>query len=118
VNPEAQRIAIAEACGWTECVFIEALCDCRGLPPEGYKGDTVYHDSPDCWLPDYLNDLNAMADARKSLTSDQQEEFIYQLSLICCPITGETWEMVDSSAGQQAETLLKTLGLWVEEDAQ
>ena len=101
MNPEAQRIAIAEA-----------------PTPDAILGDWRDEIGGSRHLPDYLNDLNAMADARKSLTSDQQEEFIYQLSLICCPITGETWEMVDSSAGQQAETLLKTLGLWVEEDAQ
>jgi hypothetical protein len=55
--PEAQRILIAEACGWKnifkEPTFISDDSFPRGMPPD----QTSFEE----WgtLPDYLNDLNA-----------------------------------------------------------
>ena len=50
MNAEAQRIAIAKACGWT------VTANGWWIDPEDKSGGLA-----DC--PDYLNDLNAMAEA-------------------------------------------------------
>lgn len=65
MKPEAQRIAIAEACGWTNLrqerhrELIVGVPDhfLAGEPPEGVI--MLYPTSP----PDYLGDLNAMHEA-------------------------------------------------------
>jgi hypothetical protein len=54
MSPEAQRIAIAEACGWTRYF-------------------------PESTLPDYLSDLNAMHEAEKVLTPEQGWEYAQNL---------------------------------------
>jgi hypothetical protein len=99
MTPEAQRITIAEACGWTR---------------EGYlwRGPTHRKDWPaSCRaadLPDYLNDLNAMHEAEKVLTNEQEKEYAYQLEAVCCP-REYGWH---ATAAQRAEAFLRTLNLW------
>lgn len=69
MNPEQQRIAIAEACGkWH-----------YGWPHEYMSQiDRLRH------IPDYLHDLNAMHEAEKVLTVDQLIEQAYLVLLWCC----------------------------------
>jgi hypothetical protein len=63
MTPEAQRIAIAEACGWKECERCTRQLkpksdgvEIRGLDPTGdHTGGWKEY----ALLPDYLNDLNA-----------------------------------------------------------
>ena len=94
MNKEAQRIAIAEACGWKP-LFIS--CDLNGNPFPG-------QDVP----PDYLNDLNAMHEAEKVLTIEQQRHYAEEL--------GRSYDgsflHVTASADQRAKALLKALNLW------
>jgi hypothetical protein len=90
VTPEAQRIAIAEACGWK----------------------TEYRDavSSVTALPDYLNDLNAMHDAEKVLTSEQVTSYVYSLESM-----NERWSTpAFATAAQRAEAFLRTIGKWEE----
>lgn len=58
--------------------------------------------------PDYLNDLNAMHEAEKVLTSlVDQLTYLHKLS----PIKSE-WTLATSTALQRAEAFLRTLNLW------
>ena len=104
---EAQRIAIAEACGWKPGGSGKTWGDGQtfGIPPNGED----WH-----WqeMPDYYNDLNAMHAAEKALTRQQQTEYAYQLSEIVAPITAEDWCIAHATAAQRAEAFLRTLNLW------
>ena len=96
MNPEQQRIAIAEACGWKP--------DKRGLgwlSPHGYY-------SPE---PDYLNDLNAMHDAEKLLVRLQWVSYLRRLQTLCDESV--TWP-IHATATQRAEAFLRTIGKWEE----
>ena len=73
MTPEQQRIAIAEACGWTDCVFNPA----RGQHPMGCFTNEKFLGLST--LPDYLSDLNAMHEAEKFLSPEQAR--IYSLEL-------------------------------------
>jgi hypothetical protein len=110
MNTDKQRIAIAEACGWTRC--------------EGSMGyETRYRGTPSettvrVLLPDYLNDLNAMHDAEKVLTYEQAEEFVEQLYLADqknnLAENPPPWRfnVASATAAQRAEAFLKTIGKW------
>jgi hypothetical protein len=111
VNPEAQRIAIAEACGWSRC--------------EGSMGyETRYRGTPSettVWvsLPDYLNDLNAMHEAEKVLTEEQRiaySDCTYDIALKAQKETGK-WRWISLTAAQRAEAFLRTIGKWEEANA-
>jgi len=102
VNKEKQRAAIAEACGWT---LNPAKHTAKGLDwLHVPSGNTAYNP------PNYLNDLNAMHDAEKVLTREQEKEYAYQLEAACCP-TEYGWH---ATASQRAEALLRTIGKWNE----
>ena len=89
MTPEAQRIAIAEACGWKT----------------GYRDPEAWHP-----LPDYLNDLNAMHDAEKVLTSEQVTSYVYSLESM-----NERWSTpAFATASQRAEAFLRAIGKWKE----
>ena len=90
MNPEQQRIAIAEACGWKT----------------GYRDPEAWHP-----LPDYLNDLNAMHEAEKTLTDKAHEEFRLNLYDV---IGDDSRLIVSSTAAQRAEAFLLTIGKWEE----
>lgn len=108
MTPEAQRIAIAEACGW-----------CKMPSPyqsdwqnwHGPKGQSNRH-----YPPDYLNDLNAMHEAENSLTEEQHDAFQQTLLEVMHP--GTHWSdmantrIVSATAARRAEAFLKTLNLW------
>ena len=104
MNPEKQRIAIAEACGWKP--------DKRGLgwlSPHGYY-------SPE---PDYLNDLNAMHEAEKVLTDEQDLEYSEALEQVVEGryLTNNSEDMRrlrSATASQRAEAFLRTIGKWEE----
>lgn len=60
-------------------------------------------------VPDYLNDLNAMHEAEKTLTDKQYELFTLHLG----PLTSQRKrEYISSTASQRAEAFLKTIGKW------
>jgi hypothetical protein len=106
MSAEAQRIAIAEACGWT-----------RGKDAiSGGESWPVWNKGSQCGslktqtLPDYLNDLNAMHEAEKSLTSyDMQSEYFDTLK----HSFNLEWTY-HATAAQRAEAFLKCIGKWVD----
>jgi len=88
--PKEQRIAIAEACGWT-----------KGYDWSRSDGIGV--------LPDYLNDLNAMHEAEKALDGMDQLTYLAKLhegNHYC------SWAGTCATAAQRAEAFLKTIGKW------
>ena len=101
MTPEQQSIAIAEACGWTDTQIID-----------GKYGQTD--------VPNYLNDLNAMHDAEKVLTSKQKQTYAKSLSDAmsdsaptdsCNTVWADT---IHATASQRAEAFLCTIGKWEE----
>lgn len=125
MKPEAQRIAIAEACGWKikSSVIKDGWCL--------HKLDgtlwTSFWDSPTVnglWeqcidsIPNYLSDLNAMHEAEKVLTLEQQGAYTKHLKETCkrsgvwaaeSLILNWFWH---ATAAQRAEAFLRTIGKW------
>lgn len=87
MSPEKQRFEIGKVCGWV---------DKYGYYPK---------------LPDYLNDLNAIHQAIKSLNEEQRYLYIVQLKGMLGSV-----DAVDATASQRAEAFLVALGLWEEEE--
>jgi len=102
MTPDEQRIAIAEACGWTNTPRYDSgkLCWYK-------KGELVATRSSH--LPDYLSDLNAIHEAEKALTEEQC--FIYNDHL-CEIVDGgsqiEGW-LWRATAAQRAEAFLRVI---------
>ena len=118
MKPEAQRIAIAEACGWVHHP-IEAV----GAQAQIFDGRVWFrHPNSNTIacprdLPDYLSDLNAMHEAELTLTEDFREEYLYQLGIVAKTNTHSDymknlWLGTTATASQRAEAFLRTLGLW------
>ena len=101
MKPEAQRIAIAEACGWTP----SKVDHCWNNPSRMETREE---------LPDYMNDLNAMNEAEKvlenynSISGDSEYgRYITALQKVTA------WYRVPcATAAQRAEAFLRTLGKW------
>ncbi len=109
MTPEAQRIAIAEACGWH---IIE------GEPPTGLNKNWTHSDFR--FIPDYLNDLDAMHEAERLFDSDQAP-WLHQLQLVVLGrdahgsghlFTVELAQLIRATSAQRAEAFLRTLNLW------
>lgn len=115
MTPEAQRIAIAEACGYAQFGTMDI-----GLGPTltamvcpNQRAMSVQE------VPDYLNDLNAMHEAEQKLSPSVEHEmdgsdhawnkYVDTLDFVCSK-TGDT--CVSGTASQRAEAFLKTLNLW------
>jgi len=143
VTPEAQRIAIAEACGWklVEKKFPRTHGTATGYRYEKEDGAALSGGGLFGWgwagsqqvasshLPDYLNDLNAMHEAEKTLDSKPVDErsMYYDFLLLVTPgwppwlPSGEPpdsfemdWKIVRATAAQRAEAFLRTIGKWVD----
>ena len=105
MTKEAQRIAIAEACGWKRV--------------KTYKFGkrqrlSFIHDDE---LPDYLNDLNAMYEAEQSIPKHLQNRYIDHLNAIQWrEVTNEfiRFKEARATAAQRSEAFLKTIGKWNE----
>jgi len=105
---EQINIAIAEACGWTDCSNIDGtLC---GLP----IGVTSLNGSYDI-ISDYCNDLNAMHEAEKWMISNLRLldfwQFAEELKRIVPANLGDD-SYIHATARQRAEAFLRTLGKW------
>lgn len=111
MTPEAQRMAIAEACGWKEIISAGIYAWERDGNPRTMQARP----------PDYLNDLNAMHEAEKTLTEKQAIWYLQKLSqvrlkqgeggMIACMLD----RMVFATAAQRAEAFLRTIGKWRDE---
>jgi len=104
MNKEKQRIKIAEACGYGGSYT--PLWNSLG--------------KPNCHLPDYLNDLNAMHEAEKTMNDHTYGEYSVKLNTIACNIQcgnkSSCGYTISATAAQRAEAFLKTLGLWEDEE--
>lgn len=117
MKPEAQRIAIAEACGWVNIERYQIRRDedapwyVTGQTPVSWKG-------PDArpWLPDFLNDLNAMHEAEKTLNPREQRDYAFELSGRFYPDgLRDAFDLAHASAAKRAEAFLKTRNLWTDD---
>lgn len=61
MTPEQKRIKIAEACGWEEIPWSELINPRVVIEAKRFCQSTEQFRC--LWLPDYLNDLNAMQEA-------------------------------------------------------
>jgi len=100
MNPEQQRIAIAEACGWK---FIPEYYHGEDQPPEF---TTVTPDGKHLcgYYPDYLNDLNAMHEAEKQLLATQS--IMYRLAFHVWPYS---WVKVNLSVPRSKSSSASSL---------
>ena len=112
MTSDHQRIAIAEACGWTVTHWKVNPFDVIAR-----KDGTEYQLKH---LPDYLNDLNAINDAEKVLTYDQQIDYSRQVGKLVgshLPASRAAWidfGLIKATAAQRAEAFLRTIGKWEE----
>jgi hypothetical protein len=120
MKPEAQRIAIAEACGWIQGTQFGLTGNLGVTYQKGCKIVSLNG------LPDYLNDLNAMHEAEKTLTNAQRRRYVDELVEVhplhyhpCGDKQDDrnmaTYFLISATASQRAEAFLRTLGKWVEE---
>ena len=111
MNAEAQRIAIAEACGF-KITRIEYDGDGKiyrvwAVTPDSWAGKDVRP-----WLPSYPTDLNACHEFEGKLIAlgppalDTYEIFL----LAICTRAGN--RIFRATAAQRCEAFLKTIGKW------
>lgn len=123
MTPEAQRIAIAEACGLCTAPSSEWK---RTQYYVEYNQDDEFEckrckerkESPHHSLPDYLKDLNVMHEAEKTLRGEQGIVFRFELAKNSDGKKAQfpTVEaaMCHATAAQRAEAFLRTIGKWEE----
>ena len=111
MTPEAQRIAIAEACGWKNADHPDVMnlkqkwtmqkkwC----MDPNGVLRFNHHR-------PDYLNDLNAMHEAEKVL-NEKQDHIMNDTLWDMCEGRKYLWH---ATAAKRAEAFLRTIGKWEE----
>ncbi len=125
---EAQRVAIAEMVGWTRISkgtpissgnqLLGSKSYCMGTPPQ--DKDKPEDEQAYERVPDYLNDLNAMFEAEKSLdvnvSSGDSPRYVYARYLYDIVANQEHGERQPfrATAAQRAEAFLRTVGKWVE----
>jgi hypothetical protein len=103
MNKEQQRIAIAEACGWTE------ISDWKAAGINGQHPTEPWTEV----IPDYLNSLNAMHKAEKTLSPKDKREYAYQLNGgYYTSGLDDTFDIVHATAAQRAEAFLRTIDKW------
>jgi len=118
MTPQEQRIAIAEACGAIE--VHESKTGLWAWFPVKLNGACYIINPPGkeklflCPVPNYPEDLNAMHEAQKILTSGQQRTFLFHLCGSQRQEDQELFNTVHATAAQRAEAFLRTLNLWKE----
>lgn len=125
MKPELQRIAIAEACGWR--IESDGTSTFVYRPNEkvgnGYRINNIRDQKIIRLLPDYLNDLNAMHDAKKALWKmDWSNRYAFNDHLANIlkgrAVNRNEWDvetLLDATADQEAEAFLRTLNKWDDE---
>lgn len=112
MKPEAQRIAIAEACGWSDVKTEAVGSPAHSWPLCGSKAGVFSR-----LVPDYLTDLNAMHEAEgRALNGRQYDQWADTLCAIAIR-NGETSRdlaLARATAQERAEAFLRTLGKWTD----
>ncbi len=131
MKPEAQRIAIAEACGFVTGASLgytyNQASEFYRPDPMGRWRDLATWTKTYDWMRDFdpLNDLNAMHEAEKVLTNAQRRYYADML-VYCHPLkydprtpnklypdqSMDLYLIASMTAAQRAEAFLRTLGLW------
>ena len=111
MNENEQRIAIAEACGWSN-VKIYSRIESNKRHSEDTEPIAIgcrhaAWGAGACSVPNYLNDLNAMHEAEKMLGDGRNTWGKY-----CDLLGGSLYHCAHATAAQRAEAFLKTLNLW------
>lgn len=107
MTDKAIRTAIAEVCGWQHVVVNS------GSTGRFLKGSLIGTDPTTertTYVPDYLNDLNAVREAWLTLTNG--ERFDFRVSLVDVLGSGDWYE--GATAEQHCEAFLRVKGLWKE----
>lgn len=129
MKPESQRIEIAKWMGWSQCFISSSFGGIQGIPP---KPSPLYGPAPALtqedkrqwyWIPDYLEDLNAINGAEQNLNPQQRTGFAdwlqHHIGLKDFePDKHEELDffgMIHATAAQRAEALLRCLDLWKED---
>lgn len=112
---EAQRVAIAEACGWAIKAtdnYVSVKHELRGDAGGPANSTQAVMDCAN--VPDYLNSLDAMHEAEMTLTGEQYTKFHYYLVASrnneCTP----RCRCVSATAAQRAKAVLQAIGKWEE----
>lgn len=127
MTDEQKRIAIAKICGWTirqiTCAGIKDI----GILPPGVKpkGGISFFDYAGIDIPDYLNSLDAMHEAEKTLSPNQIDLYADRLTTLISPhrISGfgnpengspqlawpGVFQIIQATARQRADAFLLTL---------
>jgi len=118
MKPEQQKIAIATACGWTLCEYVESIGLEKGFPPLNNLPSYGTYENGMAQLPDYLNDLNAMHEAEKTLWEKDwasRYDFVDKLARILNPTHGHHQQsgldLLDATAAERAEAFLRTMNI-------
>ena len=112
MTPEAQKIAIAEACGWTDCQHVKSIGLTKGYPPTNNPPKYGTYENGMAQLPDYLNDLNAMHEAEKTLNPIQAAGYAKNLTSIAWQSEQPVFAPMTANAAQRAEAFLRTIDKW------
>jgi len=103
MQPEEQRIAIAEACGWKN--------HATGPYPDWRDPDGCSHNTP-TGLPAYLSSLDAMHEVEKfveDIMHGRGDDYAYGDKLV--EVT-QNHRPISTTAAQRAEAFLRCLNLW------
>lgn len=111
MTPDKQRIAIAEACGWTRAKSKGFIMDGWTRADEDHRRFVV-----DSKMPDYVTSLDAMHEAEKTLREPQRTEYMNCLYDWAFATQGDSeWAQVTATATQRAEVFLRAIGKWEED---
>lgn len=108
MTPEQQRVAIAEACGHKD-IGQQLIAAGTGMDQwvwcSGILGSGGYE------ILDYLNDLNAMHEAEKTLSDSEWLKYMSCLNQVCSNQQDRSRQLFHTTASQRAEPFLKAKGL-------
>lgn len=113
MSPEAQRIAIAEACGWESHESPQGVW--YYYKPGTFPAGARRRDE----LPDYINDLNAVHEAENVLrgkSADDEQWVLWDLYRIALEEMAGRDDSIHTTADQRSESFLRTIGKWEDSD--
>lgn len=116
MTPEQQKVAIAGACGWRR--FTSFADGVFVRPPEDKLPEWA-----DRECPDYLNDLNDMHEAWKTVIAPERQHFLQFENVLRVIVERDAVDpakayfpalLTNATAPQRCEAFLRTLNLWTE----
>lgn len=120
MSPESQRIAIAEACGWSvlslSCGFYAKHKTEGRISISAGSARATQNEAMSDRVPDYLNDLNAMREAENILTTDQLVQQAEWIGACSSEMHMKAWIiLLRATAAQRAKAFLLAIGKWEDE---